>query len=88
MRRDLNTCSRQSAMHHGVRVRVFVGRWSTTAETTAATAHLGVTTYMVFRIFVVVNFLRVLYNNIHHHVDQTSTLHIVLSYRYCTVLYR
>ena len=23
MRRDLNTCSRQSAMHHGVRVRVF-----------------------------------------------------------------
>ena len=28
MRRDLNTCSRQSAMHHGVRVRVFF-RWST-----------------------------------------------------------
>ena len=27
MRRDLNTCSRQSAMHHGVRVRVFF-RWS------------------------------------------------------------
>ena len=53
----------------------FVGRWSTTAETTAAAAHLGVTTYMVFLIFVLVNFLRVLYNNIHHHVDQRSKLH-------------
>ena len=38
-RRDLNTCNSQSAMHHGVRVRVF-SRRSTTAETTAA-AHLG-----------------------------------------------
>ena len=28
MRRDLNTCSRQSAMHHGVRVRVFFRRSS------------------------------------------------------------
>ena len=53
----------------------FVGRWSTTAGTTAAAAHLGVTTYMVFLIFVLVNFLRVLYNNIHHHVDQRSKLH-------------
>ena len=31
MKRDLNTCSSQSAMHHGVRVRVFFRR-STTAE--------------------------------------------------------
>ena len=53
----------------------FVGRRSTTAETTAAAAQLGVTTYMLFFIFVLVNFLRVLYNNIHHHVDQRSTLH-------------
>ena len=54
----------------------FVGRRSTTAETTAAAAaHLGVTTYMVFLILVVVNFPRVLYKNIHHHVDQRSTLH-------------
>ena len=45
----------------------FVGRWSTTAETTAAAAHLGVTTYMLFLIFVHVTFLRVLYN-IHHHI--------------------
>ena len=55
----------------------FVGRRSTTAETTAAAAaaHLGVTTYVFFLIFVPVNFLRVLYNNIHHHVNQRSKLH-------------
>ena len=54
----------------------FVGRRSTTAETTAAAAtHLGVTTYMFFLIFVLVAFLRVLYNNIHHHVSQRSKLH-------------
>ena len=46
----------------------FVGRRSTTAETTAAAAHLGVTTYMFFLIFVLGTFLRVLYNNMHHHV--------------------
>ena len=35
----------------------FVGRRSTTAETTAAAAaHLGVTTYMIFLIFVLVTF--------------------------------
>ena len=49
----------------------FVGRQSTTAETTAAAAHLGVTTHMFFshsRTLVVPgSFLRVLYNN-HHHV--------------------
>ena len=54
----------------------FVGRRSTTAETTAAAAHLGVTTYMfLFLIFVLVTFLSVLYNNIHHHVNQRSKLH-------------
>ena len=54
----------------------FVGRRSTTAETTAAEAvHLGVTTCMFFLIFVLVTFLRVLYNNIHHHVNQRSKLH-------------
>ena len=53
----------------------FVGRRSTTAETTAAAAHLGVTTYMFFLTFVLVTFLRVLYNNIHHHVNQRSKLH-------------
>ena len=56
----------------------FVGRRSTTAETTAAAAaaaHLGVTTYMFLLIFVLVTFLRVLYNNIQHHVNQRSKLH-------------
>ena len=53
----------------------FVGRRSTTAETIAAATHLGVTTYISFLIFVLVNFLRVRYNNIHHHVDQRSKLH-------------
>ena len=55
----------------------FVGRRSTTAETTAAAAaaHLGVTTYMLFLIFVFISFLRVPYNNIHHHVNQRSKLH-------------
>ena len=55
----------------------FVGRRSTTAETTAAAAaaHLGVTTYMFFLIFVLVTFLMVLYNSIHHHVNQSSKLH-------------
>ena len=50
----------------------FVGRRSTTAETTAAAAHLGVTTHMFFshsRTLVVPGtFLRVLCNNIHDHV--------------------
>ena len=50
----------------------FVGRRSTTAETTAAAAHLGVTTHMFFShsrtLAVPGTFLRILYNNIHHHV--------------------
>ena len=53
-----------------------VGRWSTTAETTAAAAaHLGVTTYMFFFIFLLVTFVRVLYNNVHRHVNQRSKLY-------------
>ena len=50
----------------------FVGRRSTTAETTAAAAHLGVTTHKFFshsRTLVVPGtFLRVLCKDIHHHV--------------------
>ena len=55
----------------------FVGRRSTTAETTAAAAaaHPGVTPYMFLLAFVLVTFLRVLYNNIHHHVNQRSKSH-------------
>ena len=79
MRRDLNTYSRQSAMHHGVRVRVFFRRSSeyhSRNDSSRAAAHLGVTTYMFFfLIFVLVTFLRVLYSKIHHHVNQRSKLH-------------
>ena len=50
----------------------FVGRRSTTAETTAAATHLDVTTHMFFshsRALVVPGtFQRILYHNIHHHV--------------------
>ena len=50
----------------------FVGRRSTTAETTAAAAQLGVTSHMFFShsrtLAVPGTFLRILYNNIHHHV--------------------
>ena len=54
----------------------FVGRRSTRAETTAATAaHLGVTTYMFFLIFVHVTFLRVLYN-IDHYVAFAEELEL------------
>ena len=54
----------------------FVGRQSTRAETTAAAAaaaHLGVTTYTFFLMFVLVTFVRVLYNI--HHVNQKSKSH-------------
>ena len=55
------------SMEYGC-VYSFVGRWSTTADTiAAAAAHLGVTTYTFFLIFVHVTFLKVLYN-IHHHI--------------------
>ena len=78
MRRDLHTCSSESAMHHGVPVRVFfVGRRSTTAEATAAAAYLEVTTHMFFshgRTLVVPGtFMRILYN-IHLHVAFASEL--------------
>ena len=48
----------------------FVGRRGTTAETTAAAAHLDVKTHVSRSRTLVVpgTLLRVLYNNIHHHV--------------------
>ena len=73
MRRDLNTCSSQSAMHHGVPVRVFFRRSSehhsrndSSSTTWSHDSHV----FSHSRTLVVPgNFLRVLYNNIHHHVD-------------------
>ena len=49
MRRDLNTCSSQSAIRHGVRARVLFRR-STTAEATAA-AHLDTLTLSTGTLF-------------------------------------
>ena len=57
-----------------------VGRRSTTAETTAAAAHLGVTTRMFFShslsLVVRGTFLRVLYNDIHHNVAFARELEV------------
>ena len=77
MRRDLNTCSRQCAMHHGVRVRVFFRRSSEhhSRNDSSSSTSWGHDVHVFFLIFVLVNFLRVPYNNIHHHVDQRSKLH-------------
>ena len=73
LRRDLNTCSSQSAMHHGVPVRVFFRRSSehhsrndsSSSTSWSQDSHV----FSHSRILVVPGtFLRVLYNNIHHHV--------------------
>ena len=73
MRRDLHTCSSQSAMHHGVPVRVFFRRSSehhrrndnSSSTSWSHDSHI----FSHGRTLVVPGtFLRVLYNNIHHHV--------------------
>ena len=72
MRPDLNTCSSQSAMHHGVPVRAFFRRSSehhsrndSSSTTWSHDSHV----FSHSRTLVVPGtFLRVLYNNIHHHV--------------------
>ena len=80
MRRDLNTCSRQSAMHHRVRMRVFFRRSSEhhSRNDRSSSSSSSSTSWShdvhVFIISVLVTFLRVLYNNIHH-VNQRSNLH-------------
>ena len=83
MRRDHNTCSRKSSMHHRVRVRVFFRRSSEhhTAETTASSSStswchdvVNVLSHVLTRFF-----LRVLYSNIYHHVNQRSNLHTYIA---------
>ena len=76
MSRDLNTCSRQSEMHHGVRVRVFFRRSSehqsrndSSSSTSWSHDVVSVLSHIRTRYF-----WRVLYNNIHHHVNQRSKL--------------
>ena len=72
MRRELNTCSSQSAMHHGVPVRVFFRRSSEHHSRNDSSSTSWSHDSHVFshsRTLVVPGiFLRVLYNNIHHHV--------------------
>ena len=77
MRRDLNTCSRQSAMHHGVRVRVFFRRSSehhsrNDSSSTSWSHDVGNVLSRIRTRY----FLRALCN-IHHHVNQRSKLHTV-----------
>ena len=72
MRRDLNTCSSQSTMHHGAPVRVFFRRSSehhsrNDSSSSTSWSH-GSHVFSHSRTLVVRGtFLRVLYN-IHHHV--------------------
>ena len=73
MRRDLNTCSSQSAMHHGVPVRVFFRRSSehhsrNDSSTSTSWSHDSHVFSHSRTLVVPGTFLRVLYNNIHHHV--------------------
>ena len=73
MRRDLNTCSSQSAMHHGVPVRVFFHRSSehhSRNDSSSSTfwSHDSHVFSHSRTLVVPGTFLRVLYNNIHHHV--------------------
>ena len=74
MKRDLNTCSSQSAMHHGVPVRVFFRRSSehhsrNDSSSNTSWSHDSHVFSHSRTLVVPGNILRVLYNNIHHHVD-------------------
>ena len=73
MRRDLNTCSSQSAMHHGVPVSVFFRRSSehhirNDSSSSTSWSHDSHVFPQSRTLVVPGTFLRVLYNNIHHHV--------------------
>ena len=73
MRRDFNTCSSQSAMHHGVPVRVFFRRSSehhsrNDSSSTTSWSHDSHVFSHSCTLVVPGTFLRVLYNNIHHNV--------------------
>ena len=72
MRRDLNTCSSQSPMHHGIPVRVFFRRssehHSRNDSSSSTSRSYDSRVFSHSRTLVVPGtFLRVLYN-IHHHV--------------------
>ena len=80
MRRDLNTCSSQSAMHHGVPVRVFFRRSSkhhsrNDSSSSTSWSHDSHVFSHNRTLVVPGTFLRVLHKNIHHYVNQRSKLH-------------
>ena len=73
MRRDLNTCSSQSVMHHGVPVSVFFRRSSehhsrNDSSSSTSWSHDSLVFSHSRTLVVPGTFLRVLCNNIHHHV--------------------
>ena len=73
MRRDLNTCNSQSAMHHGVPVRVFLRQSSehhsrNNSSSSTSWSHDSHVFSHSRTLVVPGTFLRVLYNIIHHHV--------------------
>ena len=73
MRRDLNTCSSQSAMHHGVPVRVFFRRSLEhhSRNDSSSSTYWSHDSHAFSRSRTLVvpgTFLGVLYNNIHHQV--------------------
>ena len=73
MRRDLNTCSSQSAMHHGVPVRAFFRRSSehhsrNDSSSSTSWSHDSHVFSHSRTLVVPGTFLSVLYNNIYHHV--------------------
>ena len=74
MRRDVNTCSSQSAMHHGVPVRVFFHRSSEhhsrndSSSSSTSWSHDSHVFSHSRTLVVPGNFLRVPYNNIYHHI--------------------
>ena len=73
VRRDLNTCSSQSAMHHGVPVRVFFRRSSEhhSRNDSSSSTSWGRDSHVFSHsrtLAVPETFLRVLYNNIRHQV--------------------
>ena len=73
MRRDLNTCSSQSAMHHGVPVSVFFRRSSehhsrNDSSSSTSWSHDSHVFSHSRTLVLSGTFLRALYNNTHHRV--------------------
>ena len=87
MRRDLNTSSSQSAMHHGVPVRAFFRRSSEhhsridSSSSSTCWSHDSHVFSHSCTLVISGTFLRVLYNNIHHHIAFARVLGKKKKYR-------